>query len=75
VGYVARMKMNRNAYTQSCSRNAGRKENTWKNVEVNEGIILKLGLRKQDKKCEQDTWIGRFGIRRHNNAELRFRVS
>ena len=31
-------------HIHTCNRNAGRKENTWKNVRVKEGIILKWGL-------------------------------
>jgi hypothetical protein len=62
-------------HVQSCSRKGGRKENTWKNVGVNEEIILKWGLSNQTKKCEQDMWIGHFGSRHLNNVAPKFRVS
>jgi hypothetical protein len=44
-------------------------------VRVNEGIILKWGLSKQTKKCEQDVWTGAFDSRRLKNVALKFRVS
>ena len=62
-------------HIKSCNRNAGRKENTWKNVRLNEGIILKWGLSKQTKKCEQDIWSGCFGSRPLKNVAMNFRGS